>query len=53
MIVKSGADAAKAAKGVRILLDGVRAFQQAKGLKPDSLVNPGRPTERSIDALSA
>ncbi len=45
-----GRKAADAAGGLQTLLDAVRRFQQAKGLKTDSLVNPGGPTERALDA---
>ena len=39
-----------AADGLRTLLDGVRRFQQAEGLRRDGLVNPDGPTERALNA---
>ncbi|MCY4397438.1 MAG: hypothetical protein OXC10_20125 [Rhodospirillaceae bacterium] len=38
------------AHGLDALLEGVRRFQLAKGLKTDGLVDPGGPTERALDA---
>ena len=46
----AGQGGSTAADGLSTLLDGVRRFQQAEGLKTDGSADPGGPTERALDA---
>ena len=47
--ITAGQGGSTAADGLSTLLDGVRRFQQAEGLRRDGLVNPDGPTERALD----